>query len=117
MCVLSEIASVCTCTYLHSVIQLVWGPTEAAQLSIVEVYKKPSLTKGEQTAVVCSGFPNKHSTRVETHGRGEKERVREKERRHEKSVRESEVAGDSKTTLCTGKLAFNPHYVSCYVTH
>lgn len=41
-------------------------PTEVKQLSIVEVYKNGSFTKREQTAMVYSGFPNKHSRRGDT---------------------------------------------------
>lgn len=52
-------------------------PTGVARLSIVEVNKNPSLTKREQTAAVCSGFPNKHSTRRATDG-GERQRERDR---------------------------------------
>ena len=58
----------CVCVYIHLFAQRYPAcvrPTGVAQLSIVEVYKNPSLTKREQTAAVCSGFPNKHSTRSE----------------------------------------------------
>lgn len=44
-------------------------PTEVKQLSTVEVYKNGSFTKREQTAVVYSGFPNKHSRRGDTRQR------------------------------------------------
>lgn len=53
-------------------------PTGVTRLSIVEVYKNLSLTKREQTATVCSGFPNKHSTRrAVVSGERRKERQRE----------------------------------------
>lgn len=44
-------------------------PTEVKQLSTVEVYKNGSLTNREQTAMVYSGFPNKHSRRGDTQQR------------------------------------------------
>lgn len=50
-------------------------PMGVERLSIVEVNKKPSLTKREQTAAVCSGFPNKHSTRRAADGRRQRETV------------------------------------------
>lgn len=55
-------------------------PMGVERLSIVEVNKKPSLTKGEQTAAVCSGFPNKHSTRRAEGWPRRRERGRERER-------------------------------------
>lgn len=54
------------CVYIHLFAQRYPAcvrPTGVERLSIVEVNKNPSLTKTEQTAAVCSGFPNKHSTR------------------------------------------------------
>ena len=54
-------------------------PTGVARLSIVEVNKNPSLTKREQTAAVCSGFPNKHSTSRATDRDRQTERERERE--------------------------------------
>lgn len=51
-------------------------PTGVTQLSIVELYKNQSLTKREQTAAVCSGFPNKHSTRRAADG-GERRKGRQ----------------------------------------
>lgn len=54
------------CVYIHLFAQRYPAcvrPTGVVQLSIVEVYKNPSLTKREQTAKVCSGFPSKRSTR------------------------------------------------------
>lgn len=54
-------------------------PMGVERLSIVEVNKKPSLTKGEQTAAVCSGFPNKHSTRRVEGWQRHRERGRERE--------------------------------------
>lgn len=64
------------CVYIHLFAQRYPAcvrPTGVERLSIVEVNKNPSLTKREQTAAVCSGFPNKHSTRRATDG-GERKR-------------------------------------------
>lgn len=53
-------------------------PTGVVRLSIAEVNKNLSSTKREQTAAVCSGFPNKHSTRRAADS-GERQRGRERE--------------------------------------
>jgi len=56
------------CVYIHVFAQRYPAcvrPTGVERLSIAEVNKNPSSTKREQTATVCSGFPNKHSRRIE----------------------------------------------------
>lgn len=73
----------CVYTYLYSIIQLV-RPTGVVRLSVVEVNENRWLTKTEQTAAVCSGFPNKHSTRRTT----ERQRCQEGEREKEREGRE-----------------------------
>lgn len=72
------------CVYIHLFAQRYPAcarPTGVVRLSIVEVNKNPSLTKREQTAAVCSGFPNKHSTRrAADSGETDGERERDRER-------------------------------------
>lgn len=56
-------------------------------MSIVEVHKNPSSTKREQTASVCSGFPDKYSTRrAGNGGETEGERGRKMERERERVI-------------------------------
>lgn len=72
----------CVCVYIHLFAQRYPAcvrPTGVARLSIVEVNKNPSLTKREQTAAVCSGFPNKHSTSRATDRDRQTERERERQ--------------------------------------
>lgn len=69
------------CVYIHLFAQRYPAcvrPTGVVRLSIVEVNKNPSLTKREQTAAVCSGFPNKHSTSRATDRDRQMERERER---------------------------------------
>lgn len=71
----------CEYVYIHLFAQCYSAcvrPTGVVRLSIVEVNKKLPSTKREQTAAVCSGFPNKHSTRKATDN-GARKRDREGE--------------------------------------
>ena len=98
------------CVYIHLFAQRYPAcvrPTGVARLSIVEVNKNPSLTKREQTAAVCSGFPNKHSTSRATDRDRQTERERERDGQSGldplcvSHQREQEVV--SLVGLCSGK--------------